>query len=311
MFDMACSWTYCGSHWEPDAEHVASLVKTLATRCDATERDGCECFCSQGGCLPLRSFLIRKAFRPSLLRDTRHLILQEWCEGCLLDGALTALYFEDAVRVEVFERLGMAHTCCHMAPLSISHSIRPEGMRCVSDEERHQLQDEDSELHEQLGLVMKAYRRYAQEHVNWPREDTLKGWWPLLDEILPEGDEGNDNRSSEPEEDDDWSSNSDACDSRTAVEEKAPVPMDYGDLDFLEVIRRHFREYLDEENESISVHGPGGQSLPTGGDQRLLDQDGVTSPLSSPALRGNGQRKVKRRNSFRPDPTLVGLGMFG
>lgn len=240
-------------------KHLEALVAALTNCCDATQRDACECFCSQGGCLPSRLFLTRKLRRGledsgayRCCRDVRDLMLRNWCGLCLLDDMSTAIYFEDSVRLEVFDRLGMVHTCCEVRSRDHGHPDDLEA-RCAPDEERQQVQYEDAELCEQLELVMEAYHGHVQRHAGYFRGAMLEGWWPLLDEILPQPVDYK--GRGWMLDDDDSDPDPELCDRRDAMQREALVRMGYGDLDFLEVIPRHFREYLDDEGDIISGNG--------------------------------------------------------
>jgi hypothetical protein len=243
IFDMALAWG--NDFWS--VRHLdklmAAILGRLSARCDATQRDGCDCFCSLDGCLPSRMFLMRKLgadFRqyksPCDPRPVKDHKLDVWCRACLLDESWTAVYFEDAVRLEVFNRLDMVHTCCKVWVKVRNPSLGDVEARCASDDERQHVQDEDTELKEQLELILEAYRNYASRH-GPPTQDMLKGWWPILDGILP------------PAIAEDDKAHYDAADSRlhdrrAALDREVLARQGYGDLDFMEVIRRHFAEYL-------------------------------------------------------------------
>ncbi|OIW33342.1 hypothetical protein CONLIGDRAFT_171939 [Coniochaeta ligniaria NRRL 30616] len=316
MFDLAFTYGESFARQKNRAQ-VTTLLAALTTCCDATQRDACECFCSQGGCLPSRLFLTRKmhgALYDNLFahsqnahlsthlssRDNRDQMLRLWCQVCLLDEKWTAVHLEDSVRVEVFDRLGMVHTCCEVA----SGEEEPQefadpALWCleawrVSDEERRHVQNEDAELNDQLELIMEAYGSYAQGSAGsaGSSEDMLKGWWRILDEILPQTHDTEGMKRSDPEKYPDL----ELCDRRAAMEREVLVRMGYGDLDFLEVIRRHFRDYLEDEDERTSVAEVEEHALPT--DDQTWRQESSMASSSARSPQEDNRPKVKRRNSY-------------
>ncbi|KAB5570034.1 hypothetical protein GE09DRAFT_1217485 [Coniochaeta sp. 2T2.1] len=192
------------------------------------------------------------------------------------------MYTEDAVRLEVFQRLGMIHTCCKVTTGN-------------DDEKRQQVQDEDAELNKQLELIMDAYRNYAQRH-GATSEDALDGWWRILDGILVPT-INDDSLYNEDEEDEERGSLQVAeyatklHDRRAAQERELMSRTGYGDLDFKEAIRRHFREYLDNEDETTTAESEMEEHNPPADTQ----QPSTGSPLFQDQGR---QSHARRRNSL-------------
>lgn len=292
---------------------VTTLLQTLTASCDATQRDSCACFCSRGGCLPSRLFLTRKLSREACYyldadvhwkyrgcRDNRDRMLGMWCELCSLNDKWTSFYLEDSVRVEIFDRLGMIHTCCRVADAyDFSRGLGDLEAWCASDEERRQVQYEDAELNEQLELIMKAYGGYTQRFVasTSSSKDLLRGWWCMLGEILPQvhETEGSEEGGTDEEWDTDDVPDPESCDRGAAIQREALVRLGYGDFDFLEVIRRHFRDYLEEEDELGSVGEDGEQA--TLADDQLLRQDGSIASRLASFKPEDDRPGAKRRNS--------------
>ncbi|KAK3689428.1 hypothetical protein B0T22DRAFT_440909 [Podospora appendiculata] len=104
------------------------------------------------------------------------------------------MYIEDAVRVEVFDRLGMLHTCCKDVPDSFAEYNKikrpcvrvPRESRDIEDaeDERQETKDEDTDLRRQLDMIMISFRNFARRHAG-TGEELLSSWWSVLDEILP------------------------------------------------------------------------------------------------------------------------------
>jgi len=184
---------YLGAHchWVPalkDEELVLfiDLTERAAAICDPLITDKCNCYCSSNGCLPSNKFarcdaqgfyhdFCRRFHRPELDR-----LLEWWMQSTGLNDAQREVYYHEACQLEIFDRLGMAHTCC------VNQKRPCEGRRIVIPEgERVQLQQEDAELLEQLGLIMHMYRECRSNFVgsqlkfwNW--------WWDYVSAILPD-----------------------------------------------------------------------------------------------------------------------------
>ena len=164
-------------------KHFARLVRRSALLCDPLYPDGCHCYCSSTGCLPFHKFW---RCGPNLFdhRDCQLITsgilssaLEKWICLCGLDEAQSELCHEEICRLEVFNRLGMAHTCCEHKELR-RRTLMPE-------EDRKQLQEEDKELKEQLDLILQAYRCSRKKHAG-DLKNSWKDLWQKLHEILPD-----------------------------------------------------------------------------------------------------------------------------
>lgn len=141
-------------------------------------KDGCSCFCSTSGCSPTtlslrnskQSFLVRR----HMLINYLSLMLPEQAEMCL----------SEAYRLEVFERLGMAHTCCRTegSPKNTSMEAFAAGSQ-LEHSERAEMQDEDKTL----SLVLEEFMGLFQilRAVSDERNDFRSAWWAALDLLLP------------------------------------------------------------------------------------------------------------------------------
>jgi hypothetical protein len=96
-----------------------------------------------------------------------------------MDEAQIMLYYQEMCRLEIFNRLGMAHTCC---TYTATKSIERETME---NEEQRRLQDEDSILKRQLAAIMKAFENLRNEYPG-DMKDFWMHWWERVNEILPE-----------------------------------------------------------------------------------------------------------------------------
>lgn len=106
---------------------------------------------------------------------TLFLFLDIWLSLCGLDEGQSELCYKEAFRLEVFDRLGMAHTCC-----GHQKSFMDE-----NDQKQLREEDEDSELKEQLDTIIQVYQNRYTKH-SGGLKDFWKGIVQDLDGILPE-----------------------------------------------------------------------------------------------------------------------------
>lgn len=117
--------------------------------------DECSCWCSSTGCTPVA--LVLKGCRigtdasstNNLMRRRRFLFHLPRYSSMRLQ--LTQQIYEDICRLEIFDRLGMAHTCGKYEEYAFFQ------YRSSDSEERHELQDEDSELKTILDAYLELY----------------------------------------------------------------------------------------------------------------------------------------------------------
>ncbi len=160
-----------------EQETTPTMIGLVARYCNPVARDSCCCLCSSGGCMPLHKFKNGLPVRLSHCEsgDYCHAgdwiakrwtsvseTLYSWMRDCQLDEAQTRQYLHDACQLEVFTRLGMAHTCCLFQgrPSRQRFPIRQER----DDEVCRELRDEDEELAEQLEIIMKGYDTALSTH---------------------------------------------------------------------------------------------------------------------------------------------------
>jgi hypothetical protein len=151
------------------------LIFEVARR-DPNIEDDCECYCSTSGCLPIHMISVLGGFDtiktwPQIQDD-----IFDWIDDCGASPDQTRKYMAGACRLEVFSRLGMAHTCCRMNT----------SFRCanLSEEARMELQEEDTELNTQLELIMAAFDAVLAHQKHQLAESIWELWWRKLDTIL-------------------------------------------------------------------------------------------------------------------------------
>ncbi|OTB03010.1 hypothetical protein M426DRAFT_322237 [Hypoxylon sp. CI-4A] len=142
--------------------------------------DNCKCFCSSDGCTP--SFMLwrcngsyRFAFHHLSHCTKRHHHrfenLRRWTNIRKLSRAQKERDYRDICRLELFERLGMRHTCCNSDSLTA--------------EEKHELRSEDALSAQQLKQLLRLYARTRKLFYSYPIEVFWKIWWKTIDIILP------------------------------------------------------------------------------------------------------------------------------
>ncbi|KAL8750092.1 MAG: hypothetical protein Q9184_006551, partial [Pyrenodesmia sp. 2 TL-2023] len=129
-------------------------------------------------------------------------------------------------------------------------------------DDQRQLQDEDTELKQQLDLMIEAYEGYLKRHTSDVRI-FWDSWWQKVDEILPElrpkercrrrcltywdyqaykGSAKYAQEEAQLQQD------------RAKVERDALAKKGYSGRDFIDVIRTHFAEVLDVESSEMRSH---------------------------------------------------------
>lgn len=249
-----------------DLSPLTKLVQYGASICSPTERDGCTCFCSSGGCLPLADidYLDDKVWQ----RCSGYVgyVVFWWMESCGPETQERLEHLEQAVRLEIFQRLGMRHTCCRgvgacRAP-SDSGCWESEGMESESVE----IRQEDSWRASQLDLMMEAYRgsiaawlnsgraesggsailactclepRHWSHQASDPLAAHWQQWWKKVDQVLP---------------DTKGMLDSDALD----MEDLTLEQHGFKGVKFYEVIQRHFLDELQTDSSQYMFSTNGG-----------------------------------------------------
>ncbi|KAK4457676.1 hypothetical protein QBC42DRAFT_278542 [Cladorrhinum samala] len=182
------------------------------------------CFCSDTGCVALPQVWHRTFLGKS----------QYWNRAVLLDLLCRALGVDEGrlynilgaiCRLELFERLGMVHTCCR------SWDWWDDDPQSDSEAECQRLHEEDGHLNNQLDLLMAEYQHSSKKTAvtSWEFWDS---WWWVVDMILPPLIVA----FPHPE--------LASYQARAKREQQALVSCGYDTtLDFLDIIRLHFEKY--------------------------------------------------------------------
>lgn len=191
-------------------------------------RDHCDCSCSGGvGCSPITSFA--KSAR-SCHKKLQLWHKQDWlrqcntgCSRCANRDILLLCKrygprmdyagctgFSDLCRVELFERLGMRHTCCYFGGCyedsrgyEYSFYLGPHGYYCFEPFEAAEFREEDRFFRHKLEALMALYEELSAQYDDGGRvydEDWEKvpfkafwdTWWKVVQEYLPDKDSSGD-----------------------------------------------------------------------------------------------------------------------
>jgi len=164
-------------------------LKRLSEACSAILTDSCTCHCSSRGCLPVNVLL--KRWKSCSANDgwwTKSLKLQIWLSTSDASSVEQEEYYTEVCRLEIFERLGMAHICCkadHKWTDCKQYYLL--NMTRMAEEEERELQDEDERtgLVKQLYAYLQLYDALRTEYAE-PISTFWKAWWSTLSDVLPE-----------------------------------------------------------------------------------------------------------------------------
>lgn len=245
---------------------LSDLVKYAAGVCSAMETDHCVCYCSSDGCLPLHRYLLLDRPWNELCQGQEHEgnMMISWIVACNPENYEQTQCFEEAVRMELFFRLGLVHTCCQTWEMTM--------------EERKRIREEYEELGSQLSLLMTAYRgsleAFLQQEekefstafncdcmkakgygpVTWGSHNLgrhttrllahWRHWWSLVDQVLVDP-------TAIPLE---YGERYNIGDTRRTTADKMTAlrleERGFGGLDYKEVIQRHFARELQHSTKN-------------------------------------------------------------
>ncbi|WAO91110.1 Hypothetical protein NCS54_00856300 [Fusarium falciforme] len=137
--------------------------------------DSCSCWCSTAGCTPV-GIILRQSLGPWVTFARRQRWLFNLPRYSSLGLSLGKDTFEDICRLEIFDRLGMAHTCSH-------HQYNSYGSDDDSSE-RDEVQEEDYHLKQVLDSYLELYLCLLHTHAD-RFEAFWIAWWIALEYFLP------------------------------------------------------------------------------------------------------------------------------
>lgn len=171
--------------------HLPLVLDRVFSLISASQRDNCQCFCSEDGCLPVHALLSHMKpryfcpARPTTLwatwKDEQDL-LRLW-RICAASNPLKELEFSEICRYQIFNRLGMRHTCCTFWRSESRRTLRPK-IQTMEESEKNEIWEEDTYAKSQLDAFMILYQKLNTKYHDrftkfW---DT---WWDVLEEYLP------------------------------------------------------------------------------------------------------------------------------
>lgn len=180
---------------EEELSGFDTIVRRVSGLCDIYSRDGCRCWCSNGGCLsvsllfkrlwPVADIYLKTAATRCNAWDTTNRTLLDWLRWC--DCALESQDIVEGVcRLEIFQRLGMAHTCCDLDVVyDRKLGYRTFSIHSVSESEREQMQDEDSCSKIQLEALLNTYSILCEQYPGSAARLWIV-WWEILEDYLPQ-----------------------------------------------------------------------------------------------------------------------------
>lgn len=157
-----------------DAPH--NLISEVAQH-DLELEDDCDCYCSINGCFPTHMITVLKPYGSIKSWIQIQDEIFSWIHDCGASYHQSHRYIAAACRLEVFSRLGMAHTCCRRDVLF--HCVH------LSDDTRLELQEEDADSKMQLDLIMEVFDAAIKRYTWWSLRYLWARWWRKLDAILP------------------------------------------------------------------------------------------------------------------------------
>lgn len=234
-----------------DSKFLRETLPLVSSVCDPLYTDDCSCFCSsRGGCLVAHKLWSCDPHMPNhdtCLPKSRAILstrLREWLQFAQVDEAVASVYYGEMCRLEIFDRLGLAHTCCTV--FEGFHIKR----KTFDEEMRNELHEEDAVLSEQLKLILEEYGRLKGSYPGTKLE-FWERWWARLDMILPELSPQERCRCHRPDREPRWCNTKFTgdiqrkirvlSDLRAAAEESALRKMGYYGWEFEDVIRMHLQ----------------------------------------------------------------------
>lgn len=146
-------------------------------------RDNCSCFCSGRGCSPVHALVkgVNHQWKscwdpnPSPFWDRKKDLFQFW-HASNANHMDSRVDFADICRLEIFERLGMRHTCC---TFSGGSEFEP-----MDASEASEFEEEDHYLNDHLEALTHLYSQLSTEYVA-RFEQFWENWWIVLQQFLP------------------------------------------------------------------------------------------------------------------------------
>lgn len=155
-------------------------------------KDNCRCFCSTGGYTPIQSLMsearARPYFKMSCFRAARKMwefkqfLFSSWVASCPQNLDVHQEYTANLCRIELFDRLGMRHTCCKFGWYYSTRSSY--SMSLITQAEVDEFREEDRFSNMRLSRLMSIYTN-PSENFSDRFEEFWETWWKVLESIVP------------------------------------------------------------------------------------------------------------------------------
>ncbi|KAI1413401.1 hypothetical protein F5Y13DRAFT_29442 [Hypoxylon sp. FL1857] len=153
-------------------------IKQIFGICDSTlTTDLCRCYCSSKGCIPpfllwCCSFADRKYHSNCENRMAlRKRKLEDWMKLCGFRRHDREKSYTELCRRELFDRLGMAHTCCAASEVQ-------------STQEKNELSSEDASTKKELLWLVRIYKVTRKLLSDVTIRQFWRLWWGAADDIV-------------------------------------------------------------------------------------------------------------------------------
>ncbi|KAH7126602.1 hypothetical protein B0J11DRAFT_613989 [Dendryphion nanum] len=175
--------------WLPDILHLC------AQHLPDFPRDDCVCYCTDAGCSQITSLIKHlphwnvslhfhnQGVGTYTLWETKTDLFRLWMNCCPQSLPYTCAFY-DLCRIELFDRLGMRHTCCEFEYEPYSPRLGSK-LHVLEYPEAMELREEDTYSEVKLRSLMRLYDKFCLDYKN-DFETFWKTWWIVLDSFVPE-----------------------------------------------------------------------------------------------------------------------------
>jgi hypothetical protein len=160
------------------------IIRLSMDRLSSYPEDDCVCYCSRAGCSPVTALIKHMSHRNRMWNSAdgktntwwniKQYFFQKWIRHCP-ESLCGGRAFYDLCRVELFERIGMRHTCC---------KFLYNEFKTVDALEAEEFREEDKHSKIKLDGLLGLYRKLEREYTG-DFERFWKIWWVDLEDFVP------------------------------------------------------------------------------------------------------------------------------
>ena len=173
--------SYRDGPWYPPRMLEGLSLDQLIAACSPTLSDTCNCPCSSHGC-STTTYLFKRFF--GSWRATTDLV-SYWLQATHATPTKLQSSYAEICRLELFDRLDMAHVCCRYVEYRPSYGGRYHVRKWLNPDEEQELRDEDEPWSFVLEEYMQLYKNLRKDH-SGPFLVFWDAWWGALTHFLPE-----------------------------------------------------------------------------------------------------------------------------